>query len=238
MRREPQYYERLRASLEEKLFFLDYNHDMGVKHLVDFGCADGALINALTHSSFDINCLGFDLPEVVKEFRDKAPMTDDPKQVLEFSRKPNSAALFSSSLHEIIEQGDFEDIFYLLKYSDFKYLIIRDMYDYMPVSLEDVFKFTEAMPEYTAEYAKVCDWFNMLKRPKTFMLQSIRPDTIDKECHENYFALNFEYVSRLMSLFPKDYHLRQYIPRFVREHFKKVGYTFPTTTHLQLILKR
>ena len=143
------YTEEMSKSIWDKAFFMD--KIPGVKCVIDFGCADGAMIRFLAPLFPDIYFIGYDINnELIERGQSAIPFYPNvqfyckhPHNSLDafisFTKdkfKPDEICInFSSVLHEVFSSTDGkEDIQQLVCELRPKYITIRDMYCDDPVA--------------------------------------------------------------------------------------------------------
>ena len=143
------YNENMAKSLEDKLYFLDkLNIDSNKSYLfVDFGCADGTLINALYEilSSKGINAyyIGYDISDMMIDLsktKSQIPYDcgffttswDEVNVKVKYSNNMESVLILSSVIHEVYSyakpaSNDISVFWRRVKNTGFKYICVRDM---------------------------------------------------------------------------------------------------------------
>lgn len=137
------YNEEMTKSLIDKMFFMD--KIPGVKCVIDFGCADGALLRFIAPHFKNITFIGYDSDEVMikkAETYKTAKCSTNYNNIKYFHRNdltnmltyisrfsPDEIAInFSSVLHEIFSFHDTDAIQTIINHTQPKYITIRDMY--------------------------------------------------------------------------------------------------------------
>ena len=129
------YNQRMEAAIVDKLFFID-KVDFDV--IVDFGCADGLLLEKISKIKPGIKLIGYEIdPEELSicqnKLGDKAFITDDWSQISKELENFESPILcLSSVIHEVYSYTDDESSiqrFWRERVfgGDFKFITIRDM---------------------------------------------------------------------------------------------------------------
>lgn len=128
------YISRMEASLQEKLYFLN-GLSPDVKYILDFGCADGVLLEAVKESGY--TCFGIDNEEVMQTLARKrlGSAVEIYSSLDEYISKnrdkiKHTAIILSSVIHEIFSYSTISDALSLLKsifQVGFKQICIRDM---------------------------------------------------------------------------------------------------------------
>ena len=241
------YTERMSRSILDKLFFVDKIYEP-VDNIVDFGCADGALVKTLKDLFSDWRCVGYDSSEVMLHLaREKCPDIEFTSDWGNLNIDPKRSLLnLSSVIHEVYSYGTKEDVnmFWNRVFkSDFKYVCIRDMMmsdaDFIPTHPDDVRKVYEACPErlnsFEDEWGSVEDNKNFIH----FLLKYRYVENWERENKENYLPVTKE---ELLKLIPDEYEIvysEHFILPFIKEEVRKdFGIELKTPTHLKMILKR
>lgn len=134
------YTTEMSKSVWDKAFFMD--KIPGVKYVVDFGCADGAMIHYLAPLFPDIKFIGYDInSELITRAKSKTPFYantiffDDIAQVIGYLyaapiAESNEICInFSSVLHEVFSStGGLDVITNFINEIKPRYITIRDMY--------------------------------------------------------------------------------------------------------------
>lgn len=129
------YTKRMEASLQEKLYFLG-SLSPDVKYILDFGCANGVLLEAVSRTGY--TCFGIDNDEYMRKLT-QARMNTTEKciyksigEFLKFNREKvgQTAIILSSVMHEVFHYNSEDDALDIIKEiftAGFKQICIRDM---------------------------------------------------------------------------------------------------------------
>ena len=125
------YVRRMEKSLMDKLFFVDKIYEP-VNSILDFGCANGVLIQTMQRLFPEYNYVGYDIsPEMLQQAKINAPEAvfyEDWDQIsLDFS---GSLLNISSTVHEVYAYGNEASVAQFwdrVFHSGFRYIAIRDM---------------------------------------------------------------------------------------------------------------
>ena len=217
------YLERMEAGLEDKLFFIDECEN--VKHFLDFGCANGVIIEALSKIFPDAKFYGFDANQLS----------------LDIARGKNIRNAMSMATYQ--EMGLF---WKFIKRSDFTYIVIRDMAisantRILTVPHEDVTKVKQKadkalLESFTQEWGSISGTANFIH----FLLKYPYKENWATEVKENYMV-NLEVLesatlykrSNPFSIVHYDYYMHPYIKERVKKDLD-VDLTFKT--HIKMIL--
>lgn len=250
-----QYTAKMNSGIMDKLFWVDkINPDL----IVDFGCADGALLKQIEMWHPNASLFGFDanptmlklaqtsLNREVQLFSDWEEMA---KKIREY-KSEKVAIILSSVIHEIYHYSSPAevDLFWnrlFPKKPLFDYIVIRDMIPShtidRPSDTTDAariygrFLGTKELADFESIYGTVENNRQMIH----FLLKyKYQLPAWEREVRENYFPLDRR---TLLSMIPLDYsvlyhehYVLPYIKRIVRD---EVGIDIKDPTHLKLILE-
>lgn len=251
------YLERMEAGLEDKLFFIDECEN--VKHFLDFGCANGVIIEVLSKIFPDAKFYGFDANQLSLDIaRSKnirnAMFSDDIDSLMEelynnCVEGEKSAIILSSVVHEVMSMATYQEMglfWKFIKRSDFTYIVIRDMAisantRILTVPHEDVTKVKQKadkalLESFTQEWGSISGTANFIH----FLLKYPYKENWATEIKENYMV-NLEVLesatlykrSNPFSIIHYDYYMHPYIKERVKKDFD-VDLTFKT--HIKMIL--
>lgn len=241
------YTERMSKSILDKLFFVDKIYE-SVDNVIDFGCADGALIKTLKDLFPDWRYIGYDNSEdMLCRAREKCPsilFTSDWNSIDVNAEK--GVLNLSSVIHEVYSYGTEEDIAIFwnrIFKNGFKYICIRDMViseaDCVVANPCDIRKVAEKYPERLASFENEWGSIEDNKNFIHFLLKYRYVENWERENKENYLPISKE---ELKSLIPDEYEIvyeEYFVLPFVKEEVRKdFGIELKTPTHLKMILKR
>lgn len=239
-------------SLDDKLYFLD-KVDFDV--IVDFGCADGILLEKVSKLKPNVKLIGYDLDsqelEICARRVPNAFLTSKWSDIIkEISSYEKPLLNLSSVIHEVYSythpkliNNFWENVFN----SNFKYIVIRDM---MPSSSIDSIN----MDNYKDDVRKVIEksndyylrsferhWGSIKDNYRAFIHYILKyryEINWNREVLENYLPINIEDVLKKI---PNDYSIKykeQFIVPFIKEQtFKDFGIKMDQNTHTKLILE-
>lgn len=248
------YNQRMEASMVDKLFFIKkFKFDS----IVDFGCADGILLQKISDISNDIKLFGYEIDPVELEIsqiklKDKAFITNNWDEIVANIKNDSDPTLcLSSVIHEVYSYtNDVEDLdrFWNERVfkGDFKYIVIRDMITSDIIDEEnnfenDVKKIKNKFDtSYINSFEKVWGKLeNSYKQMTHFLLKYKYTNNWQREVNENYFPMN---VSELKSKIPSNYSIiyeRNFILPYILEQVRQdFNIELKHNTHLKMILKR
>lgn len=241
----PAYCRSMEKSLEEKLFFLD-RLPPEVTVLADFGCADGALLNAAQKNKPTLeHLIGYDHDEnmlrLARDFGGHELTSSYGMLAARLHRHHKmgrqSCLVLSSVIHEVISQGvPWQTMWKAVRDLGCTYVAIRDM----AVSYEA--HITAAPPRpitldaWHAHYSiqSMADYLQAIMKVRY-------PHDADREAEEDYFPVDVETMLNTCTL-GSGYKLRYFdhapLPFLVAEWRAKTGETLTEATHVKLLLKR
>lgn len=255
------YNDRMEKSMIDKLFFLDKIPEKFT--LVDFGCADSALIKTIEKNfKTDGFFVGYDTDEkmiaIAKEGNipdTKSDYTNDWKEVIwkfinNLEKSRNNILLLSSVIHEVYSYSAVSEIqtFWEKVYdSRFDYIVIRDMIPSRhvdrPSDINDVAKIyakfgnRKELNDFENIWGSIENNKNMMH----FLLKYryVEPNW-NREVKENYIPI---YRESLLAQIPverydviyHEHYVLPYVKEIVRNDF---GIEMKDPTHLKLILRR
>lgn len=254
------YTDGMRKSMPDKTWFLDKID--GSEEIVDYGCADGALLRYIDDAMpqvFKLTGIDNDA-NMLQLAKDNLPYSIElltPDQFNMFPRNTHKACLNCGSvIHEVYSYGTTESIdkFWDFTFnSGFKYISIRDM----AMSRIDISAprsvMNEAVNKILCEggldvYNQLCEFRNFFGyQPSTMTWKSIVHFLLkyryitnwDREMRENYFPLLTE---EILLKIPKNYRVKYYehytLPFLKDKVMEDFGIDLTTKTHYKLLLER
>lgn len=250
MKNVKSYNAEMRKPLLDKAFFLD---KIDADIIVDFGCADGALIEFIRHIDPKKVCIGYDIAETELEIAQlrlpDVAFFSDWELLIEYVnsiRKENRVAVICNSLiHEVYAYGNstsVEEFWGRIYNSGFDTVVIRDM---MPsktinrpadiMSIAKVHrKAKEAMiTEFESEWGSITDNKNLVH----FLLKYRYEENWAREVKENYLPL---YLETMIKDIPSKYkltHFEHFVLGFIRKIVSEdFGIDLVDNTHVKIIL--
>lgn len=205
------YLERMEKSMKDKLFFLDFMDEIDT--IVDFGCANGAMIKVLAKAYPEKKFIGYDNSiEMVREAKfnligfDNVTITN---KLPVIRKKDNCGLILSSVLHEIYSYSIPREITRIIQWinnSSFKLIFIRDM-AFMKESIflldhEDYSRIAENQDNLRSFELK----WGSIEKLENFLHYCLKyryKENWERENNENYFACNFpSFLSQLTFYHP------------------------------------
>ena len=253
------YTTEMSKSVWDKAFFMD--KIPGVKCVIDFGCADGAMIRYLSPLFPDIMFVGYDISKELLERARKTPPFN--ANIIYFEDTPFAgvAALtryivdrftsdeiclnFSSVLHEVFSStGGTSVIKYLINQLKPKFITIRDMYCDDPIlfnSIEQMTEIWDKLPdhypqEFIKKFGTVLNW-----RDLTHLLMKLQwiDNGWEDELKEDYFSWTLDKLYPVIGAYSPCFEVRYQLPYLSEKWKKEYGWYNPDIhTHAQFILRR
>lgn len=245
------YVERMDKSILDKLFFLD---KIETRSLIDFGCANGALLRKVRLFDDNIILIGYDKdPSLFSPHINdgsKIEYTSHWEDVLDnIPHIKNSSVLLSSIIHEIYHYStpeQIDDFWNTIFKTGFEYIIIRDMVPNMSIDrkspinsvkkIYNKFRGTQELTDFESIWGNIENnkqLVHFLLKYKYFIPNWAR------EVRENYLPL---YREDLLAFIPKEYdvifHEHYILPYLYNLINDELGIELQDATHLKLILKR
>ena len=247
------YNKRMDKSFQDKLFFLDKIKD-NLEAIVDFGCADGALIRHLSELT-NIELVGYDsdynMIDIAKSKtnKDNCLFNEDFGEIIEEEIIPQESLLnISSVIHEVysyLDSKDIEIFWNMVLDSNFKYISIRDLCASesinRPSNINDYTKLIQkAKPRFLSDFESVWGSVRENRNLVHYLLKYRFLENWDREVRENYFGLSLE---RLLSKIPIDKYEIIYFENYILPYTaNKIKEDFDIelhdNTHVKLLLKK
>ena len=246
------YTEGMRKSLLDKAFFMD---KIEARVIVDYGCADGALIHFLRVLFPEILYIGYDIDdEMLAQARapltkaDEVVFTSDWDEVLNYVQSAESSAvLLSSVIHEVYAYGTRKEVTEMWSRvfeSNFDYVVIRDMVPSITMdkksNINDVKQILrKGDPGHVREFEQVWGSIEQNKNLIHYLLKYRYTDNWDREVRENYFPVTREeLLSSIPDEYEIDFHEHFQLPFAVKTIKRDFNITLHDNTHLKLILEK
>ena len=234
----------MRKSIQDKLWFLDKVADK-VDSMVDYGCADGALLYEIHNLYPSIRLYGYDNNvEMLQRASTLCPFATYSQRTI---KAPSSISLLiaSSVIHEIHSySADIKSEYSNIFDSGYRYIAIRDMfYTKDAVRKTDGYKLASVLRK--EPLSKVHD-FERFHGPITenvnflhYLLKYRYAENWEREVRENYFPQSLE---EFLSKIPQEYKIasvQPYILPFTRTKiYRDFGFWLEDTTHAQILLEK
>lgn len=251
------YNENMAKGMEDKLWFLKHLNKRDNYLFVDFGCADGTLINCLSQFPvlYSSTFIGYDISDKMIDLA-KTKFAWNPTIDIHFttnwedvkncindtSEEIKKVLILSSVIHEVYSYGSDEDVklFWNRVFeTGFDYIFIRDMMVSDDINREssnsDVEKIyyrtkTNQLLEFIHNFGPI----NIQKNLVHFLLKYRWKINWDREVKENYFPIS---VEDFLSKFTNKYNLNNferfrvpYLDKCIKEDFE---ITLDDYTHIK-----
>lgn len=255
------YTSEMAKSVWDKAFFMD--KIPGTKCVIDFGCADGAMIHFLAPLFPDITFVGYDISaELIDKARCTAPyyantvFFDGSKKygdqhVIDFVKpkyKPEEICInFSSVLHEVFSKTK-EDkwiLGHMINALQPKYITIRDMYFegenrvlsyYYIKEIMNAFDIKEGFTvSFEDEFGSICS----VKFLHHFLMKyQWHENGWDEEMAEDYFSWNIKDFLNMAGQYNIIFENHYMLPYYREQWYEREMYPVEANTHAQFILRR
>lgn len=245
------YNHEMRKALMDKLFFLD---KIDVDVIVDYGCADGALISFVEKMFPKIKCIGYDISEVelsIAAQNVKSPLFSDWKKLEAYLKANYSnkkiAVVCNSLIHEVYSYSSFTaiDIFWKSIFSDlFDYIVIRDMMlnekshrrsDFLSETKVRKSADSVQLADFESKWGSICDNKNLIHYIMKYRYES----NWAREVNENYLPLTFESVLKIIPQSHEITFVDHFTLDFLRKDaIQKFDVHIQDNTHAKFILRR
>ena len=249
------YLSRMDLSIKDKLFFTD---KIEFDVIVDFGCANGALLSTLREMYPNVKIIGYDTnPDMLSSAREilgnDVVLTNDWNLVITELRGYDSPLLnLSSVIHEVYSYSDSDEIHSFWNnyvYSGlFKYISIRDMIPSKVINnfKQSLFRNDIAIVRELYDDIQYIDsfestWGTLCNNYRTFMhflLKYRYVENWDREVSENYLPIFYEEMEEFI---PNNYNIiykSHFVLPFLQERLiSDFGIKFRHTTHSKYIIE-
>lgn len=237
----------MRKSMLDKIWWLDKIDD-DVDVVLDYGCADGALLSMVHEMNRGMTLIGYDFNEdMIKLAENNLPdgfFFDNYAKANIFTPENHTVLVVSSVFHEIENYShdvmtEYERIFN----NGYKYIAIRDMFvsekSYGISDQLTVAKVRQQFPyEKIQEFEAHMGSLNYSENLLQFFLTYRYKENWDREVRENYFPHTIEEFLHKIPDWYEVVHFEHYTLPFVREQvWKDFGVQLNEPTHGKILLK-
>lgn len=250
------YNSAMARSLIDKIFFMDKIGDE-ITAIVDYGCADGTLINFLAGLFPDIVFVGYDISiEMIEAAKRKCSHHENVvffHNMEDFTDWRNTSKFaahmvlnLSSVIHEVYSYSGYEgigDFWDFVNNGGFDYITIREMAvdrsARRPAWKEDVLKVRsrmsgEMIEDFERNHGSIGDNYNLIH----FLMKYRYTTNWEREVKENYLPLPTEGIAanidKEYELIYYDHYVLPFLARTVKEDFDIVLKDY---THVKFIYK-
>ena len=238
----------MRKSMLDKIWWLD-KIDNSIDTVVDYGCADGALLSMVDEMNPGFDLFGYDfnnnMIDLAAENVPDGTFSSNYGAICSLTPEKDKAILIASSVfHEIENYShnatiEYERIFN----NDYKYIAIRDMFiSEKSYGVSD--QLTVAKVRQQFDYNKIEEFERHIgsldynENILQFFLTYRYEENWDREVRENYFPHSIE---KFLHKIPNHYevvHFEHYTLPFVREQvWKDFGIQLMEPTHGKVLLR-
>ena len=236
------YNKEMQKGMEDKLFFIDKLPKNQNYCFVDFGCADGSMINALSEIFRNTNqnqykFIGYDISETMIDLARtnySGPLYttvkfttdwDEVKSNMVYLNSYKNVLILSSVIHEVYSYADknhtVEDFWKKVLCSRFDYIVIRDMCPSDDINrkadYDDVKKIKNKWhPDINSELIDFCNKWGEIDNYKNmihFLLKYRWNVNWNREVNENYFPITIQDLFEIFREYSNVYSL-YYFERF------------------------
>ena len=237
----------MRKSMLDKIWWMDKMDD-SVNTVLDYGCADGALLSIVHEMNPELILYGYDFnKDMLNLACNNVPdgYFSDIYGIINTSVKENEVVLVASSVFHEIENyshdvtSEYERIFN----NDYKYIAIRDMFvSEKSCGISDQLTVAKVRQQFSYDKIKEFESFtgpidcnrNLLQFFLTYRYEA----NWDREVRENYFPHTIE---QFLSKIPDHYevvYFEHYTLPFLREQVQKdFGVQLTDPTHGKILLR-
>jgi SAM-dependent methyltransferase len=244
------YTQGMSKSYQDKLFFLDKIND--VTGLVDFGCADGTLIEHIADRLPNVKLVGYDINQDMIQLameKDKTCglYTNDFNEAMRIINTDRSVLNLSSVIHEVYSYSmpyAINEFWNNVFNSGFQYIVIRDFCVSASVNRKaDVNDWTKVIQKadvnQVTEYESIWGSIRENRNLVHFLMKYRYVTNWEREVRENYFPITLE---RLLSKVPTDkyeiIYFEDYVLPFIANKVKEdFGIHLHDSTHVKLLLR-
>lgn len=238
----------MRKSMLDKIWWLDKIDD-DINTVMDYGCADGALLSMVHEMNPNLHMFGYDFNDNMIDLAcdnvQDGVFASNYEIISSLIPKKDEAILITSSVFHEIENysNDVGREYGRIFCNGYKYIAIRDMFvSEKSYGISD--KLTVAKVRQQFDYKKIQEFESHIgsidynENLLQFFLTYRYDANWDREVRENYFPHTIE---QFLSKIPEHYevvHFDHYILPFVREQvWKDFGVQLTDPTHGKILLR-
>ena len=236
----------MRKSMLDKIWWIDKIDD-SIDSVVDYGCADGALLSMVHEINPNLKLYGYDFNEdminLAMENVTSGCFSSDYEEIVATTSKI-SVLVASSVFHEIENYAsNVEEEYDRIFNNDYKYIAIRDMFiSEKSYGIADPLTVAKVRQQF--DYNKIQEFETHIgpidynENLLQFFLTYRYKENWDREVRENYFPYTIE---QFLYRIPNHYEIvyfEHYTLPFIREQvFKDFGVQLKNPTHGKILLK-
>jgi len=256
------YTSEMAKSVWDKAFFMD--KIPGAKCVIDFGCADGAMIRFLAPLFPDITFIGYDISEELIDrackaspYHANAVFFDNHDNhgdyhIKEFIRNKGFTSEdlclnFSCVLHEVfsVTSEGKNVIRFLVNALEPKYITVRDMYFEGKNDVLSYYYVNEVVKAFNINKEAIVDFedefcsIGTLKGMHHFLMKyQWYNNGWDKEMAENYFSWEKGDLMDLIGPYSTIFETHYFLPYYREKWYEHEMYPLEANTHAQFIFRR
>ena len=241
------YLRRMQNGMDDKLWFVN---KIDSHIIVDYGCADGTLLQHMRELHPGCTLVGVDInPDMLAIAQVKVPdatfITVD-----EFfninTDYSNATLIMSSVIHEIYSYCEnADDIMYKILNMGFEHIAIRDMFvktdtshQTIPIFIIDLLQ-KKTSKEMLIDFGECWGLPVTAKRLIHYLLKYRYVDNWDREVRENYLPVDIEPFISMVSQYYNIEYLDHYTLPFLKEQIQKdIGINLDMPTHAKILLSK
>ena len=232
-----EYNAAMKRAMNDKLFFVSH---INPSMIVDFGCADGSMMQNMREFYPNTPIIGVDNDP---QMRDTVTNFEVLPDLADVKVQPNSALVLSSVLHELYSYSTPEDITKFWKYaSQFQYIVIRDMclssLDWWyPAPADSIDVVRTQFPEQVKDFEKQWGHISLNKNFFHFLLKYKYQENWERELKEDYLINTTEGITRMATVGRSVMYKHSFTLPYLRDMWKRdIGVSIDTNTHLKMIV--
>lgn len=249
------YNSGMAKSYEDKLFFIEHiENDENIDSIVDYGCADGTMIERMSEKLPKLTYYGYDTDPRMANLADQKSFRASTIWDSTMHRvNPGQTLLNCSSvIHEVYSYGNAADtmqFWHRIKMTGFKYIAIRDFSvsksinrqispnDYKNLLTNSTYEQTEKILDFEKVWGSITQNKNLIH----YLMKYRYTDNWEREVSENYFPIYFEDLLNWLlcgNLYDIVY-LNHYILPFTKSKIEKdFNISLTDNTHVQILLRK
>lgn len=240
------YNVEMRKSLIDKVFFVD---KIEAEVVVDFGCADGTLMEFIKNIFPEIDVIGFEIEtEMLNICQNKnLNVTNDWNQIIDYIKGRRSALVLSSVIHEVYSYSnpnEIADFWHRVWKTGFDHIVIRDMMVSSSASrASDPLQVARVRQVYDVN--KIREWEDIWGSLSEnwslvhFLLTYRYETNWSREIQENYLPLSVEkFLNLVDNEYIPEFYEHYTLPFLRREVHKTFGFDLQERTHIKIVLSK
>lgn len=251
------YTNEMNKPMLDKLFFLSH---VDADIFIDFGCADGSMIRAMSKAFPEHIYIGYDNdPKMIEKAiwlkeSHRNFFLSDWNEVINAVKgfdKQKTCLILSSVVHEVFSYEDadgVEDFYQRIFDHGFDYIAVRDMGLFDPdlagkhtlssFIIDEIYKTADSWQ--VKEFEDIWGKLSLRNNAIHFLLKYKYLDNWDREVKENYFSYSIDkFIDAAYASKYKETYFEHFIVPFIRRQiFNDFGFVMDEPTHYKLILEK